>query len=121
MVVVSASLDVYLRPWCQQHNLEHAVQRSGISKRGSDRKVSGETAAAPPKRRVSRRTTPRPDYEEIFAYGDTPEDFAMLALATTKIYRWDEVPPWLQRQATQVKMARDCPSHRGRREEMMLP
>ena len=33
------------------------------------------------------------DYEEIFAYGDTPEDFAMLALATTKIYRWDEAPP----------------------------
>jgi hypothetical protein len=25
------------------------------------------------------------DYEEIFAYGDTPEDFAMLALATTKL------------------------------------
>ncbi|MCS6037678.1 phosphoserine phosphatase [Klebsiella pneumoniae subsp. pneumoniae] len=33
------------------------------------------------------------DYEEIFAYGDTPEDFAMLTLATTKIYRWDEAPP----------------------------
>ena len=31
--------------------------------------------------------------EEIFAYGDTPEDFAMLTLATTKIYRWDEAPP----------------------------
>jgi phosphoserine phosphatase len=30
---------------------------------------------------------------EIFAYGDTPEDFAMLALATTQIYRWDEAPP----------------------------
>ncbi|MCS5933039.1 type VI secretion system tube protein Hcp [Klebsiella pneumoniae subsp. pneumoniae] len=30
---------------------------------------------------------------EIFAYGDTPEDFAMLTLATTKIYRWDEAPP----------------------------
>ncbi|AUN75467.1 phosphoserine phosphatase [Klebsiella pneumoniae] len=29
----------------------------------------------------------------IFAYGDTPEDFAMLTLATTKIYRWDEAPP----------------------------
>ena len=33
------------------------------------------------------------DYEEIFAYGDTPEDFAMLVLATTKIYRWNEAPP----------------------------
>ncbi|CAM3744589.1 Phosphoserine phosphatase [Klebsiella variicola] len=33
------------------------------------------------------------DYEEIFACGDTPEDFAMLTLATTKIYRWDEAPP----------------------------
>ncbi len=33
------------------------------------------------------------DYEEIFTYGDTPEDFAMLTLATTKIYRWDEAPP----------------------------
>ncbi|MCK0995223.1 phosphoserine phosphatase [Klebsiella pneumoniae] len=33
------------------------------------------------------------DYEEIFAYGDAPEDFAMLTLATTKIYRWDEAPP----------------------------
>ncbi|HIE8939216.1 TPA: hypothetical protein ACXP3W_002473 [Klebsiella quasipneumoniae subsp. quasipneumoniae] len=33
------------------------------------------------------------DYEAIFAYGDTPEDFAMLALATTQIYRWEEAPP----------------------------
>lgn len=46
------------------------------------------------------------DYDEILAYGDTPEDFAMLVLATTKIYRWNEALPsaW-QRQAAQVKMA----------------
>ena len=40
-----------------------------------------------------RLNSQRTDYEEIFAYGDTPEDFAMLTLATTKIYRWDEAPP----------------------------
>ena len=92
------------------------MQRSGISKRGSDRKVSGETAAARPKGAYPRRTTPA-DYEEIFAYGDTPKISATLALATTKIYRWMRLAMSRQRQATQVKMARDCPSHRKKRRD----
>ncbi|WP_281077921.1 phosphoserine phosphatase [Klebsiella quasivariicola] len=40
-----------------------------------------------------RLNSPLTDYDEIFAYGGTPEESAMLALATTKIYRWNEAPP----------------------------
>jgi phosphoserine phosphatase len=32
------------------------------------------------------------EYAEIYAYGDTPEDEAMLALATRRYYRWRERP-----------------------------
>ncbi len=51
-----------------------------------------ETAAAGQKARIPANYA-LTDYEAIFAYGDTPEDFAMLALATTQIYRWEEAPP----------------------------
>ena len=79
VVVVSASLDVYLRPWCQQHNLELLCSEVEFQNGAATARILANYSLA--------------DYEEIFAYGDTPEDFAMLALATTKIYRWDEAPP----------------------------
>jgi HAD superfamily hydrolase (TIGR01490 family) len=91
VVVVSASLDVYLRPWCQQHNLELLCSEVEFQNGAATGKYQGETAAAWQARILANYSLA--DYEEIFAYGDTPEDFAMLALATTQIYRWDEAPP----------------------------
>lgn len=32
-----------------------------------------------------------PHYERIYAYGDTPEDLDLLALAHERFYRWQQV------------------------------
>ncbi|MDG0760496.1 HAD-IB family hydrolase [Klebsiella quasipneumoniae] len=93
VVVVSASLDVYLRPWCQQHNLELLCSEVEFQNGAATGKYQGGDCSGLAKKARILANYALTDYEAIFAHGDTPEDFAMLALATTQIYRWDEAPP----------------------------
>lgn len=93
VVVVSASLDVYLRPWCQQHNLELLCSEVEFQNGAATGKYQGGDCSGLAKKARILANYALTDYEAIFAYGDTPEDFAMLALATTQIYRWEEAPP----------------------------
>lgn len=81
VVVVSASLDLYLQPWCQQHQLAllcSEVEQQQQRLTGSY--VNGDCCA---QRKVSRiqQAYNLTHYQKIYAYGDTDEDLAMLALA----------------------------------------
>jgi len=85
-VLVSGSLDLYLRPWCERHGLDlvcnRLEQRDGrLTGRyeGGDR--GGHKAADIQARYDLRR------YERIHAYGDSREDRPMLALAHERWYR----------------------------------
>jgi HAD superfamily hydrolase (TIGR01490 family) len=92
VVVVSASLDVYLEDWCRQvgvqlicTQLEHA--NGVLTGRYRDGDCSGPEKA--------RRVRERYDLERfavVYAYGDTPEDDAMLRLASERFYRWQLMP-----------------------------
>lgn len=88
VVVVSASIDLYLRRWCRQHGvalicsqLGHRHGRFSGRYRGHD--CCGEHKA----RRVLKRYR-LADYGAVHAYGDSAEDHAMLALAHHRTYRW---------------------------------
>jgi phosphatidylglycerophosphatase C len=88
VAVVSASLDVYLAPWCQAHDVEcvctELEERDGWMTgryRGGD--CSGEEKA----RRI-RAQFDLSTFARIYAYGDSAEDRAMLALAHEKYFRW---------------------------------
>lgn len=91
VVVVSASLDLYLQPWCVAHSVDllcttlSAVggKLTGIF-RGGD--CNGESKAE----RI-RSSYELSEFARIWAYGDTPEDFPMLRLADHKFFRGEEV------------------------------
>lgn len=94
VVVVSASLDVYLRPWCESVGVQlictELEERGG---RLTGRYRHGDCSGAEKLRRILEEHDPR-RYPLIYAYGDTSEDREMLGLAQRKYYRWKEIGDW---------------------------
>jgi phosphatidylglycerophosphatase C len=91
VVVVSASLDVYLCAWCEEAGVDlictELEARGGtLTGRYRDGDCTGKEKA----RRVRERYDVRA-YEIVYAYGDTKEDEAMLALAHKRFFRWREI------------------------------
>lgn len=88
VVVVSASLDVYLAPWCHARGVELAcsVLERGAAPadrraRFTGRYVGGDCAGEEKARRVRERYD-LSRYDAVWAYGDTHEDEELLALAS---------------------------------------
>ena len=91
VVLVSGGLDFYLAPWCRQHGLELIC--STLEARG-DRLTGRYQGAQCVGEEKARRVRERYDlaaYGQCYAYGDTHEDEAMLALAQRKFYRGLEI------------------------------
>jgi phosphatidylglycerophosphatase C len=90
VVVVSASLDVYLAAWCQRHDLEcictELEARNGIL---TGRYLLGDCTGQEKSRRILARYDLR-DYAMVYAYGDTEDDRPMLELAHRRYFRWRE-------------------------------
>ncbi|KAB7763849.1 HAD family hydrolase [Xanthomonas maliensis] len=86
LVLVSASLDLYLQPWCAQHGVELICNRlehhDGIL---SGRYAGGD--CGPRKADVIRQQYELAHYDCVHAYGDSREDRPMLALAQQRWYR----------------------------------
>ena len=87
VVVVSAGLDCYLRPWCRAHGVDLVCSEleeqggvlTGRYRRGD---CSGLNKAA-----FVRSDIDLSGFVEITAYGDTDEDLEMLALAQRRFFR----------------------------------
>ena len=91
VVVVSASLDAYLIPWCRALSLDLICTELEISAgRLTGRYVQGDCYGIEKVRRIRERLTPA-DYGTIYAYGDTEDDRPMLDMADRKYFRWQEV------------------------------
>ncbi len=91
VVVVSSSLDVCLRPWCESQGL-HCIcteleERDG---RLTGRYRHGDCTGSEKVRQI-REQDLADRYPLVHAYGDTREDREMLALADRKHYRWREI------------------------------
>ncbi len=93
VVVVSGSLAVYVRPWCEARRLRCiATELDERNGRLTGRYVDGECTGAEKARRiVSQFDLSR--YAQVYAYGDTSEDREMLAPANRQYYRWKAVTP----------------------------
>ena len=91
VVIVSASLDVYLGPWCQHRSLEYICttleERDG---KLTGRYLHGDCCGAEKVRRVCQRYE-LSRYDVVYACGDSGEDREMLGLASRKYYRWREI------------------------------
>lgn len=92
VVVVSASLDVYLIPWCQALAVDLICTELETTSDGrlTGRYVQGDCYGPEKVRRIRKRLQ-LDDYGAIYAYGDTEDDRAMLDLADRKYFRWQEV------------------------------
>lgn len=90
VVLVSGSLDAYLRPWCAQHGLALLcntleVQDGRLTGRYAVRDIGAHKAEE------VRRRYDLSRYARIHAYGDSREDRPMLALAHERWYRGVQV------------------------------
>lgn len=75
VVVVSASLDVYLRPWCQQHNLELLCSEVEFQNGAATGKYQGGDCSGLAKKARILANYALTDYEAIFAALLNKSDF----------------------------------------------
>ena len=103
VVVVSASLDAYLSPWCDSIGVDlictELEEREG---RLTGRYCHGDCSGQAKVRRILERYE-LSRYPVIYAYGDTSDDREMLELAHRKFYRWHEVQNWSEAVALGVQ------------------
>jgi HAD superfamily hydrolase (TIGR01490 family) len=94
IVVVSASLDLYLAPWCAERGLK-VICTTIEEQHGTltGRYVDGDCCGAEKVRRI-RAQFDLSQYPIVYAYGDSGEDREMMALADKKYYRWKEIASW---------------------------
>ncbi len=91
VAVVSGSFDLYLQPWCEKHGLQvfcSSLERSGERFTGN---YAGFQCVGAEKARRVREHFDLDRFAEIYAYGDTPDDRELLALAHRKFYRGIEI------------------------------
>ncbi|MGV8941935.1 MAG: HAD family hydrolase [Lysobacter sp.] len=91
VVVVSGALDVYLGHWCASHGLDLLCSSLGHRRGVLTGRYAGKQCVLAEKARRVRQHYDPSNYEQVFAYGDTPEDRDLLALADRKTYRWREL------------------------------
>jgi len=91
IVVVSASLGVYLESWCHSLGLDVICNQlethNGIL---TGHFIDGDCGYLEKVNRIKNKYD-LSQYPTIYAYGDTPNDYAMLELAHKKYYRWQEI------------------------------
>lgn len=87
LVLVSASLDVYLEIWCQAHGFELLCSTLEIKKgRATGRYLYGDCYGQNKVKAIAQRYG-LSKFDTVYAYGDTPEDKPMLALAKKQFYQ----------------------------------
>ena len=92
VVVVSGALEVALSHWCAQHGVALIASRLEIRDGLATGRYSGAQCVREEKARRIRERFDLARFDTIYAYGDTPEDEAMLALAHRRWYRGEERP-----------------------------
>jgi len=90
IVIVSGSLDVYLKPWCAQNKFDLVCSELEIYHgKFTGRYVNGDCSCNN-KPKLIRSKFELEQYGQIYAYGDTKEDLAMLGLAGEAYLNWEQ-------------------------------
>ncbi|MBO9562928.1 MAG: HAD family hydrolase [Niastella sp.] len=87
VVIVSASPENWLRPWCATLNLPLLATRLEVNKEKITGKIKGNNCHGEEKVRRIREAYDLSQYNSIYCYGDTSGDKPMLALATHSFYQ----------------------------------
>ena len=91
VIVVSAAFELYVAPWCASEGVECLASRLEVREgRFTGRYLGAQCAGAEKVKRV-RAFCDVSGFSTIHAWGDTPEDDALLALAARRFYRGEDV------------------------------
>ena len=88
VVVISASAENWLSPWCKKYNLELIATKLEIKDNKITGKLSGLNCYGEEKECRLKAYLDVAEYNEIYVYGDSPGDKYILKLATHPHYRY---------------------------------
>ncbi len=89
VVVVSASIEEWVKPWCLGHGIHFICTHLEISNGSITGKLSGRNCYGEEKVRRIKDEYDLSKYENIYAYGDSAGDLDMLSIANIAYYKWD--------------------------------
>ena len=87
VVVVSASPVNWVKPWCDQYNIDCIATCLEIKDNKLTGKISGSNCSGQEKVNHIKNNYQLNNYSDVYAYGDTQGDLPMLALSTQKFYK----------------------------------
>lgn len=87
VVIVSASAEEWIRPWCELLSLSCIGTRLEIKDGKLTGKINGKNCHGPEKVSRIKAAIDLSQFEEIYAYGDSKGDLPMLKLAIHSYYR----------------------------------
>jgi phosphatidylglycerophosphatase C len=87
VVIVSASAENWLAPWCIEQNITFLCTKLEVKENKITGKISGQNCNGLEKVNRIKQEFDTVSYENIYCYGDTNGDKPMLRLATEKHYR----------------------------------
>jgi phosphatidylglycerophosphatase C len=87
VIVISASAENWVRPWCEENQLGCLATQLEVSNGKLTGRISGFNCYGAEKERRIRECYTLTDFEEIYAYGDSRGDLEMLALAQKQHYK----------------------------------
>lgn len=91
IVIISASLDAYLAPWCLVNDIQLFCNSLEVQRGKFTGRYIGNDCCADEKASRIQNNFDLNNYNTIYAYGDTPEDYAMLKLADIQFYQWQQI------------------------------
>ncbi|MGV6815925.1 MAG: HAD family hydrolase [Thiotrichales bacterium] len=87
VVIVSASIEYWLKPWCDRNDIDLIATRLEISNGIVTGNFLTKNCYGVEKERRIKEKFDLSKYDTIYAYGDSPGDKEMLQLATKSFYK----------------------------------
>jgi phosphatidylglycerophosphatase C len=87
IVVVSASPENWIQPWAGSNSIKYIATRLEVKENKLTGKIQDRNCYGEEKVARIREAYQLPDYNAIFAYGDSSGDLPMLKLAQTSFYK----------------------------------
>jgi len=87
VVIVSASAENWVAPWCKENNLQFICTRLKTAHHKITGELDGKNCNGDEKVRRIKELFNLADFDNIYCYGDTSGDKMMLDLATEAYYR----------------------------------
>jgi phosphatidylglycerophosphatase C len=87
VVIISASAENWVLPWCSKYNIECIATKLEVADGKLTGHIDGLNCSGKEKVRHITSRYNLADFKKIHAYGDSPEDLHMLKLATEKNYK----------------------------------